>query len=510
MANVYNKVIKEDVHLEHLYSMLTEICTVHIVSLNAAFDHEGSIAIEDFCKYSHLCFNSDAATVPFIYSLVRKIKNIEKKIKVFLVGSFATLCAEKILEDCPEIDFIVLGDYEIPIIDYLGGIENGNYIYRNGDDLSLKKQYVFNMKHYHVVDHVLLQDKYLKNLPIVKIEAARGCIGRCHFCTQNYCLNKKRIVWRGRNIQDVFEEIVHTYERYGIIAFLINDSAFESPGTIGKQRIDAFCDLLLQYPQKFTINFNTRVKGFTEKDQPLLKKMKESGFLFVLLGIESFDDNDLIYYNKRVSKDENIATLELLLKNDFYIDCGFINLNPLSTVESIQTNYTFSKKYGFFYDYHFNTRLSVNYGSEMYTRTENMGLLKDTFSYLNTFDYNYLHPDAGHIAERLGAANRLSQYYTEEAIYLDFRSCFLSVMNVYDEGAVHNFQKATRPIIKDLRDIKFEMFFELIFTETDVHKIMKKYNPLIRKCYSDIQVVMRKLSKDKRYLQYLANKTGRR
>ena len=326
------------------------------------------------------------------------------------------------------------------------------------------------------------------------------------FCTQNYCLNEKRIVWRGREITDVFNEIVQTYEQYGVVVYQITDSALESPGTIGKKRILELCDLLIRYPRKFTINFNTRAGGFCKEDRHLLDKMKATGFLFVLLGVESFDNNDLRFYNKRVTQADNVAALDLLLDCGFSIDCGFINLNPLSTVESIKTNYQFSKKYGFFFDYHFNTKLSIHYGSEMYSKTKEMGLLKDSYSYINTFEYNYLNPDVAHIADRLACANHMSWYHGDEMKYIEFKSCFLSVMNVYDEKVISSYKQTVTPLIKNLSDIKFDMFYEIIYSDTDISKIMNKYNPIIKKCYAEINIISRKLSKDKRYLRYLVNK----
>lgn len=405
LVNTYNRVLKEFTSLEHLYCILYDFYNVNIISLDSQMDYKGDIALDDFYRYSYICFYIEKETAQFVFSLIKNIKNAKPDVKVFVVGPFVTLSADQIIEDCPEIDHIVLGDYEIPIKNYLLGEQNGDYLYSKGDSLAAKKQFVFNMSDYHMVDHVLLKDKHLKSLPIAGIEAARGCVGRCHFCTQNYCLNKKRIVWRGREILDVFNEIVQTYEQYGAVAYQITDSALESPGSIGKKRILELCDLLIQYPQKFTINFNTRAKGFRNEDRPLLDKMRKAGFLFALLGVESFDNNDLCFYNKRVTQADNVAALDLLFDCGFYIDCGFINLNPLSTAESIKTNYQFSKKYGFFYDYHFNTKLSIYYGSEMYAKTKDLGLLKDSYSYINTLEYHYLNPDAAHIAERLSCAN---------------------------------------------------------------------------------------------------------
>lgn len=506
LVNTYNHVLKEFTSLEHLYSILSDLYTVDIISLDSKIDYINDIALNDFCKYSYICFYIEKETAQFVFSLIQNIKNLKDDIKVFVVGPFATLSADQIIEDCPEIDYIVLGDYEIPIKNYLVGEQDGDYFYSKGDCLAAKKQFVFNMNDYHMVDHVLLKDKHLKKLPIAGIEAARGCVGRCYFCTQNYCLNKKRIVWRGRKNSDVFNEIVKTYEQYGTVAYQITDSALESPGSIGKNRIHELCDLLLQYPQKFTINFNTRAKGFCKEDRPLLDKMKKAGFLFALLGVESFDNNDLCFYNKQATQADNVAALDLLLDCGFYLDCGFINLNPLSTAESIKTNYQFSKKYCFFYDYHFNTKLSINYGSEMYTKAKDLGLLKDTYSYIDTLEYYYLNPDAAYIAERLSYANRLSLYHGDEMKYIDFKSCFISVMSVYDEEMVYSYKQTVTPLIKELSDIKFDMFYEIIYSDRDIAEIMNKYNPLIQKGYADVNIISRKLSKDKRYLLYLVNK----
>ena len=49
------------------------------------------------------------------YELIKIIKKYYPKSIAFAGGPFATLASKEILNDCPDIDFTVLGDGELPI-----------------------------------------------------------------------------------------------------------------------------------------------------------------------------------------------------------------------------------------------------------------------------------------------------------------------------------------------------------------------------------------------------------
>jgi hypothetical protein len=56
--------------------------------------------------------------------------------------------------------------------------------------------------------------------------------------------------------------------------------------------------MLLNYPIRFSFNIYCRTETFFNRRSCTHTKNAKAGFLFVFLGIESMDYNDLLIYNK--------------------------------------------------------------------------------------------------------------------------------------------------------------------------------------------------------------------
>ncbi|MBC8559262.1 B12-binding domain-containing radical SAM protein [Fumia xinanensis] len=504
----YKDYLKENVALEFLYTYVELECKVDYCFIDMNKTDELDIDLENYELFG-LTINTEVA--PYVYKIADKIKEKKPNAYIFTFGTFATLSANMILKDCNNINFVVLGDYEQPIKiliqEYLKNDTlnlNKPYLYSIGDQLTEKVFNVDEMSEPVIPQHIYLERHETRYHHTAIIASTRGCIGQCRFCTLNYCLGKRRIKWRARDIDLVFQEIIEIYNKYRIRAFHIQDSAIEGAGKIGKARIERLCDLLINYPVRFSFSFNTRAKGFGEEDDKLLVKMKQAGFISALLGIESLDEKDLEFFNKRVKPQDNLQSYKLLNEYGFYVECGFININPVSTVSSFQKNFNFSKENNLFYDYHFTSKLSIEYGSKMYDLVKDMGLLDKNYSYINTCVFRFLDPEGERVARRLLKASELSGYSAYESDFLNFQSFYITTINLFDEHQALNFRNLFEPYISRLANEKFDMYEHLICQREDSpEKIMNYYNPRIIELYKKILIKKVRLLKDSNLLAYL-------
>ena len=138
--------------------------------------------------------------------------------------------------------------------------------------------------------------EFIRSLPIneikktsIRIESARGCLGRCSFCLNSY---KNRIdwnaakAWRGKSPEHVVKEIEYLYHTFGFRIFNFVDPTFEDPGRKGKERIRQIANLLINKDLKISYKVNMRAETFHDKDDELLKLLKYSGMDVIILGIE--------------------------------------------------------------------------------------------------------------------------------------------------------------------------------------------------------------------------------
>lgn len=318
-------------------------------------------------KYELIGFNIEYNNAEKSFEIFKILKNRKPNVKIFLGGPFATLAYREIMKSCKEVDFIILGDGEVVLKEYLDNIVNNNicespYIYFQNDKHE-KHAYRLSSNDFVRIQHKQFDLPEFKMMYMARLYASRGCCANCSFCTHNFHRNTTLPAWMGRTVKDVFGEMIEIYEKYGIRIFTFNDSSFEDPGKLGKQRIDELCNYLINYPVKFSINCSMRCESFSYEDKPLIEKMYRAGIKNIFFGIESLDDDELTFYNKRARADDIKRSLNLFSK--FNVSYGLIMLGPLSSSISLRKNMDFLKSVQHCFSGVYELQLAVYYKSNM-------------------------------------------------------------------------------------------------------------------------------------------------
>ncbi len=145
------------------------------------------------------------------------------------------------------------------------------------------------------------------------ILTSRGCPGKCTFCYQSMFGHD----FRYRSPENIFKEIKHLYEDYGITHINFIDDVF----TINKTRLMNLCDILIK--EKLPIEWvcATRIDSLS-KD--MIDKMGEAGCVMISFGVESCIPETLLKIKKTTNPSWYTKQVENLLKwcNDAGIRVG--------------------------------------------------------------------------------------------------------------------------------------------------------------------------------------------
>ncbi len=276
-----------------------------------------NIVISDIKKYNPCIIGVSMTTY-----MASNVDNIIKLIRpttdaILLCGGTHPTLEPNVLNDIPELDCIIIGEGEYPMLELANSINAGKIDYtiknihfktnknevrptiKNLDDLPFPDRDFEQYQNFIFDDHVV---------PTAHFIFSRGCPFKCTYCC-NEALSKvypnPSNYYRRRSAKKAIEEIELTASKYYFEEIIFDDDTI----SLHKPWFFEFFEL---YKQKFNYPFrcNIRVGTVTED---MIKLLKECGAKDIGVGIEhgneEFRRNVL---NRQMSNDEIIKTFDLL------------------------------------------------------------------------------------------------------------------------------------------------------------------------------------------------------
>lgn len=300
-------------------------------------------------------FTTTCITMKNVIALSKIIKQKYPKVYISYGGHMATFSAEEILKKFSAVDFIVLGEGELTMLDLVNTLEQKKnlsnvkgIIYRNGNTIvkNEERPLIQNLDMLPFPDRDQFE-QHNKNFQYLRISSSRGCLGNCGFCSSFVGRTQKGARWRGRTPENVVDEIEKLVNKYNFHTYDFVDSTFEDPGTMGKQRIKNIANELIKRKLNIYYNCCFRAENWSDKDNDLLELLVESGLEKVNIGFESGNDKCLSILNKRATMEDNWRAINTLKKHPMiYVTFGFIMLQPYSTLQDIKDNAKFLHETG--------------------------------------------------------------------------------------------------------------------------------------------------------------------
>jgi radical SAM superfamily enzyme YgiQ (UPF0313 family) len=230
-----------------------------------------------------------------------------------LGNSFATLNYAQVLDTCPEVDFVVIGDGEEAFTELARATHDGGshekipgLAWRAADGSVRHNPPV-------AVDIGAMPWAARDELPAVlhagfaaAIATTRGCLYRCTFCGTGAT---SRLFghdgYRIRPLGDVIDEIEFLVTNFGIEFLSISDDLFLSRNRDSQQRAASFASELIRRGIALSFMIDARIDGL--RDIALIRHLARAGLRRVFVGLETGSREQLLAYRKRqLSDDEDV------------------------------------------------------------------------------------------------------------------------------------------------------------------------------------------------------------
>jgi len=219
------------------------------------------------------------------------VKSISKEIKTIWGGMHPTLFPDQTLKN-KFVDFVVVGDGEETILEFLKYHQNKNYlskicglgyklnnqiiINKNRKDFDFRKQY--NIP-YHLIDVKNYYENFFQTKNSLTILGGRGCPYKCTFCYENSQPKKKfqkvpvsKLI---RNMKKILE-----FKPGGIN--IVDDIFFYN-----SKQAENITNRIIEEKIKTKFMVNVRMDFIYNCDISVLKRLKQTGFHEMFIGIES-------------------------------------------------------------------------------------------------------------------------------------------------------------------------------------------------------------------------------
>ena len=334
---------------------------------------------------------------PYAKILARRIRAANQKVKLAFGGVFATLSAQLVKLQCPEVDFVCHGDGEQLILDLLEHLDNPEPVAgltwaRDGQvRQNANRTMERNLDQWPFPDRESLELDFIESMPLdvpavlsmerfTTMQTSRGCPWPCVFCDIPIFNEGK---WRARSPQHVTDEFKHLQELgYGSVYF-VDDHFLLQP-----KRIEAICKGVVDNGITIQWGCEGRVDSVA---QHLFPAMAKAHCRTIMFGIESGSQKIL----DRLQKEQTLAEVEHAVGNakraGIEIVHGFFTVgNPDETVEDMEATFDLASRlpldtFGF-------NRLCVYRGTPLWQEYVKRGLVSETTDWYKYFKCSAIDP----------------------------------------------------------------------------------------------------------------------
>ncbi len=266
-------------------------------------------------------------------------KKINPKILTIAKGAHFNICDKEILQQFPNLDAVIRGEYEITCKE-LGShsiLKNINGItYRSNDEIirNPDRQFVENLDELPFpARHLIKNNLYIRpdtGEMQTTIITNRGCPFNCIFCLAQQVSGR---TVRMRSPENIILEIEQCIDQFGIKNFLFRSDLF----TANLDWVKKLCEQIIKKKLKIEWACNSRVDTL---DQETLRMMKKAGCWLIAFGVESGNEEILKKIKKKANVEKALRIFPLVraadIKSSIYFLIGFPWDTPMTMKDNIR------------------------------------------------------------------------------------------------------------------------------------------------------------------------------
>lgn len=247
----------------------------------------------------------------------------ERGVRVVCGGYHPTLMPD---EASRYFDSVIVGNAETNWIEILDDARNGKLKQRYQGKNGFKKELY--------PDRSIYGDKKYSILGLV--ETGRGCVFNCEFCTITASYNQK---YHRRDVSDIVEDIKRSGKKF----FFFVDDNIVADEEYAIELFKAITPLNIKWSGQGSLNM--------AKNDTLLKWMKKSGCIIILIGYESLSEKNLKQMNKQwtIKIGERDELTKKIHQNGIGIYATFVFGFDYDEDIIYEESLKFAKKHNFFF-----------------------------------------------------------------------------------------------------------------------------------------------------------------
>jgi anaerobic magnesium-protoporphyrin IX monomethyl ester cyclase len=254
---------------------------------------ELSLYIKEW-KPTYVGISAKTFNILSAYTIAGLVKECSKDITVFVGGAHGTVMPRSILDECPSVDAVFIGESETSLVAVInsssfkcaGVMSRAHYFPSNQildiTDLPYPDYTQVDMGRYKRIDSALVSGLH----PIYSVFGSRGCPYSCAFCW-----HEPR---RQRTVTSILDEVEYLHVKYGARIVIFEDNQF----FMQPDWFESFCAEYMArgLHEKVEWGMETRIDLVTSSTLELAKK---AGCFRVYFGVESVNPEVLKLVNKK-------------------------------------------------------------------------------------------------------------------------------------------------------------------------------------------------------------------
>lgn len=440
-------------------------------------------------KYDYIGISS------FYYNLLnveRIIKFCELKISntfVFLGGYAVTLDTEEILRKHPFVKCVFVAEGEQSITEFFEHIKEGSewrktegIAYIDADEFIISPR----LKISDIDDYAFPVHMTSERSTTVSVLSSRGCYGNCSFCSEKqFYISNGTKQPRYRSVKSVIDELEIIRKNTKIKYISFADSNF-MPGSQNRRKwLLDFCEQLEKKNINFHYRLNTRANDVIS-NRELIPILKEAGFDDYFIGIESFSQSQLDFYNKNTKVQQNIDALKILKDCNVRIEIGFLPFEPYVTLKELQESIEVLSESDIFHNINYtqeffsvSSKLFLTKGTRIYDCVKQEGLL-----FNNDIGYRFVYDDVDkyyRLIEQWATVMydcRKFRFLIDKSLFFQLGDCEKKLRLLYSEL-----------LYKDILVMKQLLHVTLEQAETILRQSVKEIMQIIKNYYEVINYI---------------------
>jgi radical SAM superfamily enzyme YgiQ (UPF0313 family) len=304
------------------------------------FQELGSLDWEDILDSDLVGISTITTTANEAYSILEMIKKERSDMPVVMGGPHVTFLPEEALEK--GADFVVRGEGEDAFPALVRKLRDGDGDFHNIPGLSYREGEDY--RHNPDVSRVEhLEDlpwpdltliKNFEKIRIIPVMTSRGCPYNCKFCSVTKMFGRR---YRFRDPADVLDELTLLNKRNPRASVFFYDDNFTANVRRTKELLQGVIDRGLK------IKWTAQARVDVVKDKELLELMKESGCIFLYLGLESINPKTLESYRKEQTVQDIADAVKILHQHRIRVHGMFVLGSDDDDIKTIRETVKFAR-----------------------------------------------------------------------------------------------------------------------------------------------------------------------